>query len=152
MLAPAQRDTIIATLCEAIPQIKAIYLFGSRAGTGEHAIPESDYDIGFYASHLPSISPYETLLLASNLAAKLHAPSVDLIDAGAVPDHYLQTQVIDGDRIWCDGTPEVLLWEAKALTMANDFFLSNEELRQHDLRVIRERHAARNHPPQIGES
>ena len=148
VLPDAERATIVDTLRAAIPGVKAIYLFGSRAGAGEYAVADSDYDIGFYAGHLPTLGEVERFALAGRLAGELRAASVDLVDAGTVPDHFLRTQVIDGDRLWCDQTPEVATWEAKSLTMANDFYLSTRELREYDLRVIRDRHAARNRRPQ----
>ncbi len=67
---------VISTLQAALPGLKGVYLFGSRAdGT---ARPDSDYDLAFLAPN-HSLSDYALYRLRLQLASLLNA-DVDLID------------------------------------------------------------------------
>ena len=97
-------QTVIQVLLEALPSLKAVYLFGSRAAGTER--PESDYDFAFLApGH--TLSDYEIhqlRLLVSNLL-DADVDLVDLQQASTV----LQFQIVakgqrifSSDNLYCD--------------------------------------------------
>ncbi len=92
-----EREKIIAFLQANIPNVRAGYVFGSRADGTVHG--ESDWDIAF----LPDSAPMDTLerwKLAQALAAELNA-DVDLIDLQAAST-VLRFQIITtGERLFC---------------------------------------------------
>ena len=95
---------IIAALQAALPGLKGVYLFGSRAdGTARR---DSDYDLAFLAPD-HSLSDYALYRLRSQLAALLNA-EVDLIDLYRAST-VLQFQVVakgrrvfSADKLFCD--------------------------------------------------
>ncbi|MCK6691905.1 MAG: nucleotidyltransferase domain-containing protein [Thermoanaerobaculia bacterium] len=91
-------NLITNALKEAIPSLKGIYLFGSRAENT--ARPDSDYDLAFLApDHLLDDEALYRLRL--RLAALLDA-DVDLIDLGQAST-VLQFQIVaKGIRVFSD--------------------------------------------------
>lgn len=87
---------VVAVLQAALPGLKGVYLFGSRAdGTAQ---PDSDYDLAFLAPN-HSLSDYAVYRLRLQLASLLNA-DVDLIDLYAAAT-VLQFQVVTkGERLF----------------------------------------------------
>lgn len=103
-------DAVVNTLRQALPDLLAVYGFGSRVqGT---ATPESDWDL---AVLLPTKTDPVTLWnLAGDLAELLGCP-VDLLslrDASTV----LQYQVITGGERWWARDVHVDLYESAVLS------------------------------------
>jgi len=134
-------NEVLKTIKAVVPAVKALYLFGSRAGGAEYATKHSDFDLAFYASHKPSLNGMELFNLRNQLANILNVDSVDLVDVGASDDHVLQQNIIDGTLIWFkQGYREQLLeWEAKRLTMANDWWEGEKELREEYISRLKRR-------------
>lgn len=85
------------TLKDAIPGIKAVYLFGSQANGTAHL--DSDYDIAFLATE-KQFDELFLFRLKQSLELKLNA-DVDLINLRAATT-VLQFQIIStGVRIYC---------------------------------------------------
>jgi predicted nucleotidyltransferase len=85
-------DPIVQTLKNAIPDLRTVYLFGSRAHGA--AGVESDWDIAFLASRpLPDIERYD---LAQTLAAQINR-DVDLLDL-ATANAVMRMQAIGRGR------------------------------------------------------
>lgn len=97
-------QAIIQMLSGAIPGLKGIYLFGSRANGSERA--DSDYDFAFLApGH--TLSGYALLQLRLNMSTLLDA-DVDLIDLQQAST-VLQFQIVtkghrffSSDNLYCD--------------------------------------------------
>ncbi len=91
------QNRIIKFLKENIPQLKGIYLFGSRSSGQER--PGSDWDIAFLVDDkpMPALQKWQ---LQEKLAAMLNA-DVDLIDLQDVST-VMRFQVLStGERIFC---------------------------------------------------
>lgn len=99
-LEQAQADALVRRLREALPELLAVYAFGSRVqGT---AGPDSDLDlavlVGGYAD------PLQLWALAGDLADLVGCP-VDLLDMRAAST-VMQYQVLStGERLWADSLP-----------------------------------------------
>ena len=143
-LSPKLRSGIVGVLRDAVPELRAVYLHGSRAGDARHATPASDYDLAFLTAHGDAPSPTLRYALLARLCELLGVDHVDLVDAGAAHDHTLLRSILDGDRLWVrhGDEGEVEAWEAKRLTMANDWWLGERELREGYVADLRKRYAS----------
>jgi uncharacterized protein len=103
--------TVVERIRAAVPEVEAIYLFGSRA-RGQQS-KDSDVDIALLAA-----SPLEPVFrfdLQESLAAELHV-SVALVDLRAAST-VLRVQIIDGGRLLYEREPQHRqLFEATALS------------------------------------
>lgn len=133
-----QREAAIAFLRERLPDLRAIYLFGSRAAGQEKLVhAESDYDIAFRQNPDQTISGYERLQLASVLGSAARIGDVDLVDISASGNHELKLSVLDGELLWAADEDEADEWMIKTATMANDWLLSERELREEKIAEFR---------------
>lgn len=133
-----QRAAIVRILREAIPGLRGVYLFGSRAGTGEHAHAQSDYDIAVDGERGSQLTGLARLRVINALADALAVDRVDLVDLNASTiGHLLRMWAIDGDRLYASDPAASLEREAKWATMAADFAVSERELREAQLTRIR---------------
>ena len=130
MIAVAQEHTLVEGIRSAIPDVVAIYLFGSAA-SGELR-PDSDIDLAVLlatpltASHLWS--------LAQSLAVSAER-DVDLIDLQSAST-VMRAQVIStGKRLYCANEPLCGEFEDRVYS---EYVHLNEE-RRHILNDIRER-------------
>jgi len=140
MITSDRQAVIVSTLVQRIDGLKAVYIFGSRAEKDDKNVrKDSDYDIAFLASHKPTFSSYEKFLLQGQLAEKLKTEWVDLVDIGAIKDHTLRLNVIKGKRIFCQDEDAVIEWEAKSITMAQDWFWKSKPFRDAEMSDIRKR-------------
>jgi predicted nucleotidyltransferase len=116
-----KNDTkIIRAIQKYLPQIIAIYRFGSAGTTWER--PESDVDLAILADQkLQATTRWE---LADVIASILHKDSVDLVDLSQAPT-VLSFQIIDsGHRIYCADKTACHLFETHTLS---DYVRLNEE-------------------------
>lgn len=103
--------TVVEHICRAVPEVEAIYLFGSRArGQQSH---DSDVDIAVLAAS--PLGPVFRFDLQESLAAEV-GTSVDLVDLRAAST-VLRVQIIDGGRLLYERDPlQRQLFEATALS------------------------------------
>lgn len=140
MITSHQQTIIVAFLNKRVEGLRAVYLYGSRADdNNKYVRKDSDYDIAFLASHKPTFTSYEIFLLQGQLAELLKTEWVDLVDIGAVKDHTLRLNVIQGKRMYCLDEDDVLTWEAKSITMAQDWFWRSKPYRDAEMSDIRKR-------------
>ena len=123
-------DQMIQCLREAVPDLLAVYRFGSFGTDGEH--PESDLDIAFLAETSPR--HVNRWRLAQEMAARF-GRDVDLVDLAQATTVFRMQVIAHGRRIWCAD-------EVRVETFADYVFSSyarlNEE-RRGILQDIRER-------------
>ena len=102
-ITPPAIQAMIEALCKALPDLQAIYLFGSQAN-GD-AGPDSDIDLAILTeAPRDSVKLWE---LASDLAL-ISGKHVDLLDLRAT-NTVMQYQVITtGERIWTTGSSAAL--------------------------------------------
>jgi uncharacterized protein len=106
-----QQADAVTKILAAVPEVVAIYLFGSRA-RGE-ALPGSDVDIAVLAAS--PLAPLFRFDLQEALAAELHAP-VDLVDLRSAST-VMRVQVIEHGRLLYERDPVARqLFEATALS------------------------------------
>lgn len=133
-----QRKAAVSFLKECLPDLRAVYLFGSRAAGQEKLVhEESDYDIAFRQNPGQTISGYERLQLASALGSAARIGDVDLVDISASGNHELKLSVLDGELLWAADEDEADEWMIKTATMANDWLLSERELREEKIAEFR---------------
>jgi len=111
----SDRSALEARLCDTVraemPDVRAVYLFGSWAAGNER--PDSDLDLAVlppYDAEMP-----DRLGLVSRLSeiAGREVDLVDLRDAG----HFLRFQVITtGTPIFKNDPGEILAWEGESMT------------------------------------
>ena len=94
------KEAIIAVLVRELPDLAAIYLFGSHASA--EARPDSDVDLGI----LPPRQDAHTLTFARLLAlrekvAAICSCDVDLINLRLAPTVLAKEVVVNGDRFYC---------------------------------------------------
>jgi len=131
-----------------LPELRAVYLFGSRARGNESQLhPGSDYDFAFRQNPTARLSNLERFDLAVDLSIAIECGPLDLIDLTPPGEHELKLQVIDGDLLWTQDAQENLAWEIKATTMAFDFRISERPLREAKLATFRS-YVQRDTPPQ----
>ena len=88
-------ETIITYLREALPDIEAVFLFGSESeGTAD---ANSDLDIALLSNHpLDAVTLWDT---AAELASRVHR-DVDLLDASAASTVMKFQIATKGDILW----------------------------------------------------
>jgi predicted nucleotidyltransferase len=140
MITSDQQAIIVDSLVQRVDGLRAVYIFGSRAeDDNKNVRKDSDFDIAFLASHKPTFTSYEKFLLQGKLAEKLKTEWVDLIDIGSVKDHTLRLNVLKGKRIYCLNEDDVIEWEAKSITMAQDWIWKSKPYRDAEMSDIRKR-------------
>jgi len=92
-----ERDQIIAFLQSNIPNVRAGYVFGSRADGTQRT--QSDWDIAFLLDDKPMDS-VQRWNLAQKLASALNA-DVDLIDLQAASTVLRFEIITTGERLFC---------------------------------------------------
>ena len=114
------KQLIVDTLKQEIPELKALYLFGSYAdGT---ATGESDVDIAYLSSN--TVSPVHRWEIAQKLAAILSL-DVDLVELSETNTVFRYQILSKGTRIYGEGY-EVENFE----TLAYSFYLRFQEERK----------------------
>lgn len=115
-------DQVIATICQALPDIKAIYLFGSAGSQFERL--DSDIDLAILpVKKLDATSRWQ---LAEELA-RLLKRDVDLIDLSQAST-VLRFQIIStGKRIYCQDSKICDAFETMVYSMYVRF---NDERRE----------------------
>ena len=111
---PDQVVAPVRRVVESHADVRALYLFGSRAAGGARA--DSDLDLGvLYRSHQPLD---RTLQLEQELerAAGLKVDLVDVARAGA----FLAYDIIRGERVFCREATETDRFELYVLRRAGD--------------------------------
>lgn len=110
---------IIDRLLGAIPDVRAIYVFGSEAAG--KARPDSDIDIAF----LPPIrySPVDRFAVAADIAAALHR-DVDLVDLRSATTVMRMQVITRGRRLYAADRNEITDFEDFAFY---DYVRLNEE-------------------------
>ena len=135
-----QQHLIVDFFKEKVDGLRAVYLYGSRAEDHTRYVrKDSDYDIAFLASHKPYFSAYEKFLIQGELAELLKTEWVDIVDIGSIKDHTLRLNVINGKRLYSDDEAFVIEWEAKSITMAQDWFLRSKPFYELEMADIRQR-------------
>ena len=115
-----QEKRIVTFLREKIPDLKALYLFGSYADGSANR--ESDVDIAFLTDNAPE--PLQKWEIAQELARELSA-DVDLIDLKTTNTIFRYQILSTGKRIYGGGF-EVESFE----TLAYSFYLRFQEERK----------------------
>jgi predicted nucleotidyltransferase len=125
-------SALVTSLRSTLPDVQAMYVFGSVARGDERA--GSDLDLAVLCPRpLPSATRWE---LQGRLAALVHR-NVDLVDLRAA-SAVLRVNVLDDARLLYDGAPfERALFEATACA---DYARLQEERREILEQVIRDGH------------
>ncbi len=126
------KELIITGLVHAIPHLKGLYLFGSRAAGKERA--GSDWDIAFLTDHTFRLDAVRRFELQEELAASLNE-DVDLVDLGAATTVMRFEILSRGERIFC--ADEYYCDTFEMLTYS--FYQRLQEERKEILRDVRER-------------
>ncbi len=92
------QQQIIHFLTQHLPNVKGIYLFGSRL-TEEYVRSDSDWDVAFLLDAKP-LSSLEKWNLQQNMASALHA-EIDLIDLQGANTVFRFEIITSGERIYC---------------------------------------------------
>jgi predicted nucleotidyltransferase len=102
---------VVQMVCDAVPRVRAIYLFGSRAGGASHR--QSDYDFAVLAdAPIDAVYRWE---LAGRLADLVRA-EVDLVDLFSAST-VMRVQVVSSGQVIYDADPTARsLFEAMALS------------------------------------
>ena len=118
----AYKSRIVETILSAIPQCRAIYLFGSWGSSAQRA--DSDIDLAVLpASPLASVPRWE---LAQLLASRLHR-DVDLVDLLAASTVLRMQVVSHGERLYVSDENEIEQFED---TVFSSYARLNEERRE----------------------
>lgn len=114
-------QTIMTAVREALPGLRALYLFGSQA-KGESR-PGSDIDIAVMT--YPPLAPMQRLDLAAELGVRMGC-DVDVIDL-ATASTVLRSQVVStGRRLYCT-TQDLADIESFETFVYSDYARLNEE-------------------------
>lgn len=125
-------ERALRLLRDALPQLQAVYQFGSSVTEGEHSHPESDLDLGVLSP--APLTPAVRWELQERLAS-LYGQNVDLVDLRGAST-VMRKEVIAGGQLLFDGAPSSrALFEATTLAA---YARLNEE-RKAILQDIRER-------------
>jgi predicted nucleotidyltransferase len=101
-------------IAEAHPEVRALYVFGSRAMGGER--PDSDLDLGvLYRERQPLAA---TLTLEGELE-QAAGMKVDVVDA-ARAGPFLALDIVRGERVFCRDPYETDLFDLYVLRRAGD--------------------------------
>jgi predicted nucleotidyltransferase len=92
------KSQIIHFLQTQLPQVKGIYLFGSRL-TAEYVRADSDWDVGFLLDARP-MDTLEKWNLQQQMGTALNA-EIDLIDLQAANTVFRFEIITTGKRIFC---------------------------------------------------
>ena len=113
---PDQVVAPVRGVVESHSDVRALYLFGSRAAGGARA--DSDLDLGVLYRSRQALE--RTLQLEQELerAAGLKVDLVDVARAGA----FLAYDIIRGERVFCREATETDLFELYVLRRAGDLF------------------------------
>lgn len=105
------RQDIIALITAALPDVLAIYLFGTHASDFERS--DSDIDVAVLGSRpLDSVMVWE---LSQQLATKLKR-EVDLVDLATASTVLKAQIVVHGERIWCGAVAHCEQYEVYVLS------------------------------------
>lgn len=118
----ADWQAVVALLRRGIPELQAVYHFGSSAHASEHA--SSDVDLAVLAG---KPCPPLTRFALSNACARLLHAEVDLVDLASA-NTVLVAQVIESGRLLFDHNP-VLVAGFEVTAMAK-YCQLNEERRE----------------------
>ena len=114
-------DTDLSPLLDAVPDLEAAYVFGSRA-TGD-ARPDSDLDVAVLAPR--PLDPVDRFRFQERLAAHLGL-DVDLVDLRSAST-VMRAEVLRTGRVVLDRDPTArAFWEVTAMSA---YALLNEERR-----------------------
>jgi predicted nucleotidyltransferase len=119
----ALEQKITATIKKYLPEVVAVYLFGSVATALENQ--ESDIDIAVLSQKKLNIE--QRLELISELVAALHHDKIDLVDLNHAPT-VLKFQIIMNERkIFCSNRHKSEFFE---MCVFSDYVRLNEERRE----------------------
>ncbi len=116
-------EKIVQTILKTVPDVIAIYLFGSY-GTS-HATPNSDLDLAVYAEHPQD--PVALWNLAQEIARFINR-DVDLVDLQFASTVFRYQIISTGRRIFCRDRHECDLFENITISMYLDFNETRKEL------------------------
>lgn len=118
---PIDHDAVVKAICKALPECRAVYLFGSQAQAMSRA--DSDVDLALVLDTKPE--PDAIFSLRSDLALLLRK-DVDLVDLLRA-DSVTQAQVVAGGQVLYTADPTALAhYEARVFSR---YALLNEERR-----------------------
>lgn len=106
-------DEVIQILKREIPGLKAVYLYGSRAG--RESRPDSDTDLAYLAEGA-ALSAVDCFFLAQRLADILRT-DVDLVDLGTASTVLRFEIVGKGKRLFCADETACDLFEVLVFSM-----------------------------------
>lgn len=108
---PADIDAAVATIHAQLPEVSAIYLYGSQA-RGD-ARPDSDVDFAVLTNG-PRLPPMRLWDLRMDLAADLRRP-VDLVQLDTVSTILQREVIADGARLYAAAPIVADLFEVQVL-------------------------------------
>lgn len=115
-------DTVVARIRTRLPDVVAIYRYGSAGTTHERR--QSDVDLAVLPSR--PLTAEERLSLVADLAEVL-GRDVDLVDLLKAPTVLRARIIADGDRLWCGDERRCAVFEDYAFSSYVRF---NEERRE----------------------
>lgn len=117
---------------ENYPEIKLVYLFGSRASgkTG----PLSDYDFAVYIDEADSVKRFNVRLeITDKIAKKLKTDAVDLVVMNDILGPELKFNIIKDGKLILEKEPFKVLIEPRIMTEYIDF---HDSLLRHNLTKV----------------
>lgn len=105
---------------EEYPEVKLVYLFGSRANgkTG----PLSDYDFAVYIDEANSIKRFNVRLeIVDKIAKKLKTDAIDLVVINDILEPELKFNIINDGKLILEKEPFKVLIEPRIMTEYIDF-------------------------------
>lgn len=114
-------EQIVAALCARLPDLQALYRYGSAGGA--YARPDSDIDLAVLAGHRLAFD--ETIQLASQLSL-LTGQDVDFHDLRTLPVTLRVQIVLDGVRLYAASAAAAEEYDSRTLS---DYVRLNEERR-----------------------
>lgn len=114
-------DRIVATLLASLPDLQAVYRYGSAGGAYERE--NSDIDLALLAGHPLTLA--EKLQLAGKLS-RLAGRDVDLNDLRSLPVTLRVQIVMEGVRLYAANIPAAEEYDSRTLS---DYVRLNEERR-----------------------
>ncbi len=110
----SDKESIKKCILEEIPNIKGIYIFGSKIDDTSNS--ESDWDIAILLHHTEKLNIYKLDDIRSNLSVILKSP-VDLVDLIKAPIIFRAEIVSTADRIFCSDYDYCELFETTTYSM-----------------------------------